>query len=1334
MVRIRPIPLARLLRLMLGSIVTAPPAGVNRAAANAFVTAVILEPLAAAARLVAELDSMLRLKFCQRRLLSAGLIILFTATGFPAAARPPRHPGCLPPHLEIDTREPAISGVEENAPGRPGVSIVQHGGYPELQVDGRPFFIHSAAFFYARIPRSLWESTLDRYREFGINTVDLYIPWNWHEPQEGEFDFDGHSNPRRDLRSLLQLLTRKGFRCIARPGPTILNEWRHGGYPEWLLERPEYAMPALDRIEGRYPPLANLNSRNAEAAARGWLDNPVHMAYASKWLTAVARELAPYRASQFATLRGAESDQTQKKQPQENAPQSAAGPLLFVQLEDDMALGRFNTVGPAFWRYLETLRGILEAGGLDTPAFINPEDMRVTAAGFGLARPIAAMGQWYLRPSAASATERILNAEDASSLEFFVEELKTQPAFPPLMIEYQAGWYAPGDDSRPPPNPASNTLLSTRLLLAHGLHGLNYFPLQDTLFPAGYETPWTNRHYRWDAALSLNGFRQARARAVERTGDLLELWGSLLAASHKRADFGLIYPLGAFSPNARDPGAATVHEALGKEDIAQISQTILRLERLAHLAGLASELLDPEYQPVEQLMRDPILLLPVFDADGKNLSMSDRAQRALVEYVRRGGMLVTFPAPPQGAILGEMWKARPAQPRELPSGARAWPFGAGQVLAISKDFYTWVAPEEDFATGRARFEADWAISALRGIFEYAKIRPAVDRLNPAPASSALVITELASNEGTGLLGERSGGSGLLSVTNLNPGESVEALLDVLSPRAGAAIRPGDTLRLRLTLPPHESLLLPIHFSLCTARTAEKSCDDEVTIASAELLRVERSSKTLELSFYAPSRASARLRLRERPSHLSLDEGHLQANWNPDTRELEIEIPRGVAPDFKRVLQVHLPYIPAVPERPEIKHAHPPAGRLLNFSAVGAVRLPLGEDTSLLADPPLFSIPAGHAGDIVFAGENLDESSHDMELRIDGPLNGAANIGIPGHEWRSLHMKLHPEKLESLSAGLRGATSGSTTSGTDPLLQGHLTVSAAGHSTQTPVYFVVVPEKGATGYRFDFDRDANPEWVLENSGLRLIVSPEDGGRAVALVDKASGANLASTVGFFADHFAFTPNPPGINPVRAHGRYGLFNRNYRAEWLEEQAGRALRLSYRAPDVAPAGARIEKTIRLLEGNRIAVDYDVVLETEEATSSRGAVNPFAAPLPAGVEQAFVAVNSVATHFGGAQSTLFCWPVTVPPPEVAAAAGAGMPAHCETFAPGRALFSLPPSASRLEVRTLGKPTLVMEWTNAVMTVEMKIYSALLRLEFPKLRPGGASARPHVEFTLVPAE
>src|SRR5439155_22681971 len=74
--------------------------------------------------------------------------------------------------------------------------VVTVGGYPEFHVDGKPFFMHGAAFHYYRMPRDRWEETLRSYREHGINTIDLYVIWNWHEPEEGALDFDGHSNPR----------------------------------------------------------------------------------------------------------------------------------------------------------------------------------------------------------------------------------------------------------------------------------------------------------------------------------------------------------------------------------------------------------------------------------------------------------------------------------------------------------------------------------------------------------------------------------------------------------------------------------------------------------------------------------------------------------------------------------------------------------------------------------------------------------------------------------------------------------------------------------------------------------------------------------------------------------------------------------------------------------------------------------------------------------------------------------------------------------------------------------------------------------------------------------
>ena len=65
-------------------------------------------------------------------------------------------------------------------------------------------------------------------------------------------------------------------------------------------------------------------------------------------------------------------------------------------------------------------------------------------------------------------------------------------------------------------------------------------PLQDTLTPAGWETPSAARYFRWDAALDLAGNRGPRANGVARNGQLISVWGAMLASSHPRADFGIV--------------------------------------------------------------------------------------------------------------------------------------------------------------------------------------------------------------------------------------------------------------------------------------------------------------------------------------------------------------------------------------------------------------------------------------------------------------------------------------------------------------------------------------------------------------------------------------------------------------------------------------------------------------------------------------------------------------------------------------------------------------------------------------------------------------------------
>jgi len=1180
-----------------------------------------------------------------------------------------------------------------------GIEIVEHGGYPELRVDGAPFFIHSASFFYYRIPRDQWEALLRIYRSEGINSIDLYIPWNWHEPKEGELDFDGHTNPRRDLRTLLAVIAQEGFKLIARPGPEILNEWRHGGYPGWLLKRPEYKMNPADWIEGRYPPLDGLNTRDAEAAAQGWLENSTHMTYARQWLTTVAKELAP-----FSSHRAPPAPATEQAAA---SPQVASGPLLFVQLGDDFAIGRTNRVGPEFWRYVDSLRGAVEAGGVDVPVFINPTDMRVSAAGSGLARPIGVMGQWYLRArdaaagASAGSSDSTLGASDAGELEFFTEELKTQPHFPPVMIEYQAGWYTPADDDRPLQNPVENTLLSSRLLIANGIHGLNYLPLQDTYSPAGYSVPWANRSYRWDAPLGPDGDPQPRLHAMTRNSSVLHRWGPQLAASHKRADFGILYPLGAYP-----------QELLSRADILQVSESVMRVERLATLAMLSSELLDPAYQPVEQLLRDPTLLLPVFGPNRPQFQLSEQAQRVIVEYVRRGGTLIVFPTRPTGAVLEELWKPAP-EPQALAAdkGIRArWKFGGGEVIESTKDFFSWVALDRSFAENRAQRESEWAMGVLREFIAAAGLRPAVIISGKATGTGQLIANEIVTNEGTGALGERKGGQGFLSLTNLSADSAANTFLEILSPAASARGKRADYTALHVTVPPRESLLLPLEAPICFADPANAPCGDAVQAASAEFLDARREGKLLELQFYAPMRAEIHLRLAQKPAHVALDDNSLETTWIPAENELRVPLMRGLAPHYVRNLKIELNYKPHVPEAEKVGKASL-AG--FDFFAWNAMRFPTSQGAFLRTFPPLIPLDPIHPTSIMFTVVNLSpNASRDIGVTVEGPLHGTESYRLPPKSAEVEFIKLKPAGREAMAIP----------PGPDGFLHGTIQIHSKNDHRNIPVVFLPLRQDGITHYRYDFDRDGAEEWVLENAGLRLIVSPESGGQIVALVDKSSGANLSTSMGLLRESFSFAENSENTSERRAHGRYGLFNRPYTAEWQSEQTNPAVKLQYDAPDIFPGGAHIEKAIQFESAGTLRVDYGVGLSASKGDGIG---------LPNSPLQSFVAVNSFPAVKQVDHATLFCWrtePASADPRDSAQPSQdeKGSP-HCEDFLPNGKIIELPADARRVEIHTAGHPGTALEWECGKvcpqMRIEPKNFSALFRLQFPPLTPGADAAQ-----------
>jgi beta-galactosidase len=104
-------------------------------------------------------------------------------------------------------------------------------------LDDRKVFLNSGEIHYFRIKRRLWDRHLEAAKEAGLTTVSTYVPWAWHEPEEGVFDFDGSTSPERDLEGWLQRCSDHGLHCIVKPGPFILAETRGAGLPYWFLDK-----------------------------------------------------------------------------------------------------------------------------------------------------------------------------------------------------------------------------------------------------------------------------------------------------------------------------------------------------------------------------------------------------------------------------------------------------------------------------------------------------------------------------------------------------------------------------------------------------------------------------------------------------------------------------------------------------------------------------------------------------------------------------------------------------------------------------------------------------------------------------------------------------------------------------------------------------------------------------------------------------------------------------------------------------------------------------------------------------------------------------------------
>ena len=170
-------------------------------------------------------------------------------------------------------------------------------------LNGKPFLVKAAEIHYSRIPRAYWENRIQLCKALGMNTLCIYIFWNYHEGQEGVFDFSGN----KDIAEFCRLAQKNGMYIIVRPGPYVCAEWEMGGLPWWLLKNDSIQLRTLDED---------------------------YMNHVEKFMSKVGEQLAPLQIAN-------------------------GGNIIMVQVENEY--GSYGTDKP----YIMAIRDMLKKSGFD---------------------------------------------------------------------------------------------------------------------------------------------------------------------------------------------------------------------------------------------------------------------------------------------------------------------------------------------------------------------------------------------------------------------------------------------------------------------------------------------------------------------------------------------------------------------------------------------------------------------------------------------------------------------------------------------------------------------------------------------------------------------------------------------------------------------------------------------------------------------------------------------------------------------------------------------------------------------------------------------------------
>ncbi|MFG6497076.1 beta-galactosidase [Fictibacillus sp. UD] len=530
-------------------------------------------------------------------------------------------------------------------------------------VDGQEVFLFGGELHYFRIPKQDWRERIQQVKEAGANMISTYVPWIFHEYEEGVTDLTGTSRPERDLQTFLQLVKEEGMYCLLRPGPYVMAEIIDHGVPTWFIDNyPEavaktntgyihptrvvsYSHPTfLQKTELWYKEVCAVIKpflvTNGGPVILFQLDNEVGMFH---WVTnqpdynaSTLQEFQQHLKTSYTEQSFQDTFRIPYGDIQSFAEHMTKKPEAIFAHALRNEFGLF--LRQHYKRFIEHLKQSAEEKGIDVPFVVNIHGFhgidilkRGTMYPIGISQLLETA---KIENTLMAGDYYIGNIEYDSYVDIVLAnaftkaiQWKEQPLF---SAEFQGG----SIHDKPKLQPTTFDL-TTRLCIADGMNGVNYY-----MFGAGenYENIGLfGRRHDWQAPLTKSGQKNPHYAVIQHIGKMLQTFESSLLQTKPVVDTHLGFYPDYYMTEFDDEHTKAMIDQIQRDRETYMANGIAKALRLNNIIYdainvLADEEIDPSQIPS----------LWMFTTEW----MDEYIQRKLVSYLENGGKLILFPTIP----------------------------------------------------------------------------------------------------------------------------------------------------------------------------------------------------------------------------------------------------------------------------------------------------------------------------------------------------------------------------------------------------------------------------------------------------------------------------------------------------------------------------------------------------------------------------------------------------------------------------------------------------------------------------------------------------------------